>query len=224
MQHHYNEENKHQAEVILAQKAMIASLSDAVSRLASTIQSKEEIIKSKQEEIRIRDRAEGYYESKNLDLLIEIAELKNQVADLKEKLSSNLEQQSTFVCKKDNNLRHDESYEPFEFLDDEYEENTKEDNDLHDRILSPPDIVRRSMPMKKLFNININVKPRVCHPSTSVSSGSRFGTAKSRLTPKKGHAFAWDWDEDHTLIPKQINFPTELKLSPISDEVSDISA
>ena len=209
-----------QSEVILAQKVIIASLSDAVSRLACTIQSKEE-------EIRIRDRSESDYERKNLDLLIEIAELKHQVAELKDELSSNLEQQSAFVCKKDN--RCDESYEPFEFLNDEDNENKKEHYNLHDRILSPPNIIRKYMPMENVsnldVNLDINLKPRVRHPPSIDCLHSTFGTAQSRLIPN-GHAFVWDWDEDECPtpnIPKQIFFPAELKLSPISDEVSDIS-
>ena len=223
---------RHLSEVILAQKVIIASLSDAVSRLACTIQSKEEEIRildcniqSKEEEIRIRDRSESDYERKNLDLLIEIAELKHQVADLKDQLSSNLEQQSAFVCKNDN--RCDESYEPFEFLNDEDNENKKEH--LHDRIRSPPNIIRKYMPMENVsnldVNLDINLKPRVRHPPSIDCLHSTFGTAQSRLMPN-GHAFVWDWDEDECPIPnipKQIFFPAELKLSPISDEVSDIS-
>ena len=84
--------SKHKDEVISAQKAMILSLSDAVNRLAYTLQSREEKMK---EEKKVRERTESDLESKNLHLLLEIEELKNRMADLHDGFSSNLGQEST---------------------------------------------------------------------------------------------------------------------------------
>jgi hypothetical protein len=54
--------SKHKDEVISAQKAMILSLSDAVNRLAYTLQSREE-------EMKVRERTESDLESKKPTLV-----------------------------------------------------------------------------------------------------------------------------------------------------------
>jgi hypothetical protein len=203
--------SKHKDEVISAPKAMILSLSDAVSRLACTLQSKEQ-------EMKVRERTESDYESKCLSLMIENAELKNQLADVKDGLSLNLGQQSTkpltatFSTDDGWSSQPEESFKPFDLLDEQIDERIKIP---HNVILSPPQIIRR----KSMMNLsNLNVSP-FRTPLVGRAS-SRFSTAHSLFTSIKGKKVAW-MDKRPKLIPRNICFTATLV--PVSDEVSDIS-
>ncbi|KAL3789507.1 hypothetical protein HJC23_009743 [Cyclotella cryptica] len=210
-------ERKHTNNVISAQKAMIASLSDAVCRLACTLQSKEE-------EIKVRDRTESDLESKNLDLLIENAELKSQMADLKDGLSSYAGQQSTKPLTPSSDdawsFEYERNLKPFEFVQEQLygrNDNGTSQNVTPEAFKLPPTKLPRRKSLMNLSNLNLSRNPLS-------SATSRISTAKSLVTRIKGRKIAWKDKGGFypKLIPKHVFFTAELV--PISDEVSDISA
>ena len=219
--------SKRKDELILAQKAVILSLSDEVSKLASNLQAQQQEMEAREEEMKIRDRTESDLESKNLYLMIENAQLKNQVADLKDGLSSNenlgwqssTKPTTTFSSDDKWTFTHDE-YLPFEYLDDQSDESNRKENFTppHDgNILSLPKLSRR----KSMVDLSkINLAPRVRNPLSRVRDSTRFNTAQSLLTSMKGKKITWK-DKRPKLIPRHVFFTAELVQE--ADEVSDVS-
>lgn len=207
-------ERKHINEVISAQKAMIVSLSDAVCRLAGTLQSKEE-------EIKVRDRTESDLESKNLDLLIENAELKSQVADMKDGMSSCAGQQPTKPLTPSSDdawsFEYERNLKPFEFVHEHL--HGRNDNGASHLAVPEASKLPRRQSMMNLSNLNVSTSRR----SPLSSAISRISTAKSLVTSIKGKKISWKDNRGFypKLIPKHIFFTAALV--PISDDVSDVS-
>ena len=212
--------SKRKDDLVSAQNAIISSLTDAVSKLASNLQSREE-------EIKIRDRTESDLESKNLYLMIENAELKNQIAEMKEGLSSNeklgwhssTKPTTTLSSDEKLNLTYDE-YMPFEFLDDQSVERGRIENfapPCRDNILSPPKLKRMNS-MMNLTKINLDLRPR--EPLSRIGDNSRFTTARSLFTSMKGKKIAWKHKRPK-LIPRYVTL--NAKLVEEADELSDVS-
>ena len=77
-------ERKFSEEQLAEKETVIQSLTYAVQRLADTLETKEVELQAKDAELKMTTRSEVDLESKVLDLMIENAELKNQVTDQNE--------------------------------------------------------------------------------------------------------------------------------------------
>lgn len=218
-------ERRHSYAQLSAQKSLIASLSNAVSRLATTLESKEEAHKAKErafmEEMKMRERTESDLESKVLDLVIENSELKNRVVDLEEGVgcrellqwrappvtpSSNMDDLFSLGQVLPSTSHSSSEYQTFESLN-------KENGEL---VLNE-DIKHHVSGITKL-----SLKPHLKKwPRVSVSINSKLGsTSKSLLTTIKKTRLSWIGMYPK-LIPRHIFIDTELVF--ISDDVSEVS-
>lgn len=199
--------SKYKDEVISAQKAMILSLSDAVNRLACTLESREE-------EMKIRERTESDLENKNVHLLLENIELKNRLTDKHDGFSSYFGQESTkplttFSTDDGWSFQHKSSCHPFDLNKEKLAGARVQNKSPKGAILSPLKLPRR----KSMMNLsNLNITSRFRNPNLS---------ARSLFTGVAGKKIAWK-DRSPKLIPRNILFTAELV--PVPDDVSDVSA
>lgn len=157
------------------QSAVIKSLTHAVQRLAGTLETKETELETTQAELKMKDRAEIELESKVLDLMILVAELKNQVVDRNEEAAFQ-DSPSSRQWKEQGTPATTDDFSSFqrEAIFQGHNDNENEDNAIHEN------------------NFDVNSKTiQIDKPRRARRSS---GLALSKLLPRNGRSLFTNLD------------------------------